>query len=198
MRNGRERLPVHHGLRAEITLNPIGSREQVRLSPERLVDGPALRIGDLPKSFTDRFAAASSIIVTTDGRRLLDMRLPAADRAVATLRACNVNLVRSWGIDAEALRRLKQYPEIVSGTAYSGDYPLYARRRSMQGVAVMRVTVGIDGRASTCSIAVSSGHQILDDQSCSLVRERFRFTPALDESGRLVPATIPFSTEWVL
>ena len=55
-----------------------------------------------------------------------------------------------------------------------------------------------DGRVSGCAIEKSSGSKELDDTTCRLIVERFRFRPSLDPSGRPVPATMIQNHIWVM
>lgn len=58
------------------------------------------------------------------------------------------------------------------------DYPAAALRRGEQGLAVVRVTVGADGRATTAIVAQSSGHALLDSAAVAKVLRDCRFVPA--------------------
>lgn len=57
------------------------------------------------------------------------------------------------------------------------DYPRSSRRRREEGVALLRVAVGADGRASDVLLARSSGHPALDQAAAQAVRS-WIFDPA--------------------
>jgi TonB family protein len=76
-------------------------------------------------------------------------------------------------------------------TLFSGDdYPALAAANNEQGTAQAKLTVDSDGRVSHCAIVRSSGYEILDSATCSILQKRARFTPARDADGRPVQSTI--------
>jgi periplasmic protein TonB len=58
------------------------------------------------------------------------------------------------------------------------DYPSRALSQEREGTTGFRVTVGADGRVTSCTVTSSSGHADLDDATCKNVTRRARFTPA--------------------
>lgn len=90
-------------------------------------------------------------------------------------------------------------PVHVSGTIDDArDYPVpeggRAARRGTE--VIVRVTVGIDGRASDCSIYRASPDAQADAITCRLVVERLRFRPATDARGEPVPAPFYWRQRW--
>jgi protein TonB len=69
-------------------------------------------------------------------------------------------------------------------------------RARAQGTVAVRFTVRADGRVGGCAVIRSSGHAELDDVTCRLIEKRFRYRPALDASGRAVPAVQYKSFDW--
>lgn len=63
------------------------------------------------------------------------------------------------------------------------DYPTAALRGEVQGLVVISVTIGTDGRVRSCLVTQSSGSRLLDDTTCRLYTQRARFTPARDADG---------------
>jgi protein TonB len=58
-------------------------------------------------------------------------------------------------------------------------YPAIAMRKGWQGVVLLRVRVGADGRPVSVEVARSSGHAVLDAAARRQVLARWRFQPAL-------------------
>ena len=87
----------------------------------------------------------------------------------------------------------------VSG-AISGerDYPRAARRAGIEGTVSVRFIVDTDGRATGCGVTRSSGHAALDETTCRLIEQRFRYRPARDGQGRLVPESVSRTFDWLL
>jgi TonB family protein len=64
------------------------------------------------------------------------------------------------------------------------DYPMKAFEREWQGVATFALVVGPDGKPADCKIVVSTGHDVLDRQTCWVAMKRPRFTPAYGPDGK--------------
>jgi protein TonB len=82
--------------------------------------------------------------------------------------------------------------------ATTNDYPTRALREERAGTTGFRVSVGPDGRVTSCSVTSSSGSPDLDEATCSNVTRRARFTPAIDGDGN--PTTDSYSNRirWVI
>ena len=52
------------------------------------------------------------------------------------------------------------------------------------------------GRATHCAITHSSGSEELDDTTCRLIEQRFRFEPSRDRSGQPVVSRMVQDHEW--
>ncbi|MXO87327.1 hypothetical protein [Alteraurantiacibacter aestuarii] len=82
-------------------------------------------------------------------------------------------------------------PSVRSGTIDSArDFPIPEGGRSVrEGTSVTVVfTVGVDGRASACSVSSPGPDPQTNALVCPLVVERIRFNPATDALGNAVPA----------
>jgi periplasmic protein TonB len=66
-----------------------------------------------------------------------------------------------------------------SSWATTNDYPSRALSQEREGTTGFRVSIGADGRVTSCTVTSSSGHQDLDDATCKNVTRRARFKPAL-------------------
>lgn len=93
---------------------------------------------------------------------------------------------------ASLARKIAQQASVISrGTP---DYPKSARRKGLEGRAVVVVTVETSGKVSSCQITQSSGHSSLDQSALSAAR-RYRFRPAKNGLGQAVSVkkAIPFN-----
>ena len=82
-------------------------------------------------------------------------------------------------------------PTVQSGSIDSArDFPIpEGGRRVREGSSVTVVfTVGVDGRASNCSVSRGGPDTATNALVCPLVVERIRFNPARDANGNPVPA----------
>jgi protein TonB len=57
------------------------------------------------------------------------------------------------------------------------DYPPVSRLRRETGTVVVRVLIGVDGRAQEGHIEKSSGYTRLDDAALTTARDRWRYRP---------------------
>lgn len=90
-------------------------------------------------------------------------------------------------------------PVHISGTINNArDYPVPpGGRKARRGTEVIvRIIVGVDGRASQCSIYRSSPDAEADRITCQLVVERLGFRPAQDSYGNPVPAPFYWRQRW--
>lgn len=82
--------------------------------------------------------------------------------------------------------------------ATTSDYPSRALREERQGVTSFRVTVGVDGKVTSCQVTGSSGSPDLDEATCSNVTRRARFTPATDGDGNPTTGSYSNRIRWVI
>jgi TonB family protein len=61
------------------------------------------------------------------------------------------------------------------------DYPRRALEAGEEGRVVFLVDLDDSGRAETCEILRSSGSQLLDDTTCSLLKRRAQFPDRLED-----------------
>lgn len=82
--------------------------------------------------------------------------------------------------------------------ATTNDYPTRALREEREGTTGFRVTVGPDGRVTSCSVTSSSGSSDLDEATCSNVTRRARFNPATDGEGNPTTGSYSSRVRWVI
>ena len=84
------------------------------------------------------------------------------------------------------------------GWVLDNDYPASSLWEHQEGAVGFRLDVGPDGRTVGCAVTASSGHSMLDERTCSLLRRRARFYPALDAQGQPVAAEFNGRFAWKL
>ncbi|WP_213980223.1 energy transducer TonB, partial [Sphingomonas sp. dw_22] len=88
--------------------------------------------------------------------------------------------------------------EWVGGRIRDSDYPRPALRAGASGTVYLRFTVGVKGRVTDCTVTRSSGNADLDETTCRLIRQRFRYKPSRDANGRPYPDVVTGEHEWTL
>ena len=76
------------------------------------------------------------------------------------------------------------------------DYPAEALRTNQQGTVGVEFTVTPAGRVSDCKVVQSSGSQVLDRTTCTLVTRRARYRAALDAAGGAVEQSKRLRFRW--
>lgn len=80
----------------------------------------------------------------------------------------------------------------------TNDYRSSWINREMIGTAGFTLQVGTNGRAESCLITKSSGHEALDKATCNLISKRARFTPARNSNNDKVSGSYSSSVRWQL
>ncbi len=88
-------------------------------------------------------------------------------------------------------------PRWVKGRLKFSDLPEDLREGEGRTVGV-RYHVEIDGRVSGCVVTVSSGSSQLDDLTCRLIEQRFRFQPSRRQDGSPVRSTVVENHSWII
>jgi protein TonB len=89
-------------------------------------------------------------------------------------------------------------PRWIRGRIKDSDYPRAAKEAMIQGTVSVRYTVAETGRVTDCMVTRSSGNAELDETTCRLVKERFRYRPSKDEQGNPVESIIVENHSWVI
>lgn len=78
------------------------------------------------------------------------------------------------------------------------DYPSRALRYEAQGTVIFLLTIDAAGVPSSCKVVETSKSEDLDTQTCSLLVQRARFSPATDANGKAVGGTYRSSVHWTI
>lgn len=87
-------------------------------------------------------------------------------------------------------------PRWLKGRIKDSDFPRDAAETGMGGTVSVRYLVGVDGRVTDCEVTRSSHFRELDQLTCRLIEERFRYAPSRDARGRPVAAMIVEDHSW--
>lgn len=125
--------------------------------------------------------------VGAPGRPAFRLETGAMGAPLAALANCTDDLLRGWGVDAEAHKTLSRRAIPVGDPRKwlsSNDYPEVMRLRGEQGIVHFRLIVDETGTAKSCHIQQSTRPREFDDAVCKGIMKRARFDPALDASGK--------------
>jgi TonB family protein len=184
-----------------VSVDPGGDLEgDMFFSPAGL-QGPVLALKVPEPAFPERLANATSLTLHEGKRPARTFTLRDIKKAVAALRECETDGMRRWGIDPAAWFALRSPPQPVATPASvvrDDDYPLEAVRNGFTGKVIVRLTVDASGRAVKCAPVGTSGHVILDQQTCAIFLRRLKFQPAVNVAGQAVPAPYVTALTWLL
>lgn len=173
-------------------------------------------------SFEADFAAGSGLRIYLGGTLVDNLSLSGTGAAVARVRQCVAHL---RGVKQAAERERQRWAHIADdpfkpatpgapapqsaataaqpvkflfGTITDYDYPVEAQRKGMAGTVAITLTVEPDARISKCSITTSSGHDLLDEETCKIAARRFRFAAAKDAAGKPIQGSFSRTITWKL
>lgn len=89
-------------------------------------------------------------------------------------------------------------PRRLGGRIKDSDYPLDASERGVSGTVGVRFVVAVDGRVPACQVTRSSGSRLLDDTTCRLIVQRYRYKPAHDADGEPFQSVIVQNETWMI
>ena len=82
------------------------------------------------------------------------------------------------------------------GWVSSYDRPASALNEQRSGVVKFSLKIDKTGAVTDCAVTASSGFADLDDQTCSTLRRRARFTPATDENANPTKGVWSSTVRW--
>ncbi|GAM00982.1 TonB family protein [Sphingomonas parapaucimobilis] len=93
---------------------------------------------------------------------------------------------------------LAQPPKLLNPTTLfqPNDYPTRAAQKEESGIVSTLLSVDDHGRVTNCVVTESSGSVALDTGTCTLLRRKARFKPALDATGSPVGDTHREMAAW--
>ena len=138
-----------------------------------------------------REAAVKWLTISFSQRKELVLETGPMNETMAKLRECSWDTVKHWGLDVEQQRTLSRVAFPTDSPANwisADDYPTRMLRGGYQGIVHFRLMVDAAGKATSCTIQLSTRPKEFDDAVCRNFMRRARFTPALDAQGKPVPS----------
>ena len=87
-------------------------------------------------------------------------------------------------------------PRQTRGRLRNSDYPQVAGEAGVSGRVSVRYLVEENGAVTECEITRSSGNAELDQTTCRLIKERFKFRPSRDGRGNPVASYVVENHSW--
>lgn len=87
-------------------------------------------------------------------------------------------------------------PVRIAGALTNADYRRTRPPEGAAGTVVVSYRIRTDGRVDRCTVLRSSGYAVLDEATCRLIEQRFRFEPARDAAGRPIDWEVRTDYTW--
>lgn len=116
-----------------------------------------------------------------------------------TLRKCAADLATTWHPwDKEkGGTGLKEGPSANLAQLFSADdYPGVAAVKGQQGRVALVVLVDEAGKVADCTVIETSGVASLDAQSCSVIKQRAKYKPAVATDGKATRSAVIQTISW--
>jgi len=123
------------------------------------------------------------------------------DKPFDAMRTCTDNLVESWGLDPDKMRKLSRWslPKSRPETwLKSADYPAGFLHVGAQALIALRLLIDSSGMPTDCLIQRSYSDAVFDRITCEKIMARARFEPALDENGQPTPSYYVNTVNWII
>lgn len=89
-------------------------------------------------------------------------------------------------------------PRQIHGRLSYADLPRDLREAGVAGTVFVQYAVEPDGRVGECVVMESSGNAELDETTCRLIQQRFRFDPSRDGQGRPIESQVTKRNYWIV
>lgn len=190
-RTGPYRNAVHFNVKlgdlatTALVFTPKRSKTQIywinltREDFDRLTRGTALRID----------GGSLDLTLATTG-------FAAAARAMDT---CNTDLRSHWNADERGAARIATRAIAQRSPARyvsADDFPAQANFEGRDGSTGVSLLIDETGAIRDCIVESTSGVATLDAQTCIVIRERAKFTPAKDAAGNPIRSRITYRFRW--
>jgi hypothetical protein len=145
-------------------------------------------------------ATAQTVTLRTSGAPDFTFALEDMQPLLAGLKQCTGDLKRYWNMDGETTGAITTPAKgDIRSIFSSDDYPSEAADRSHEGRSRFLVLIAPTGDVAGCDGLVPSGDPALDGMGCQIIRQRAKFSPARDKSGKPVRSAVTTpAISWML
>jgi TonB family protein len=144
----------------------------------------------IPAAEMVKARAASVVTLHIKGGPDVSLSLANMSALLSGLQECTADLKRYWNMNAPEGTIAKRAKGSLRGIFTDSDYPAEALGRSQEGRAQFLLLIDKTGKVAACHVYKASGVPALDAMGCQAIRERAKFTPALDVHGIPIRDTV--------
>lgn len=156
----------------------------------------SLRI-NLPEEEAGLLARASTLRIFSAGEFGDTFALSNMGNLMKAMKTCVDDLRKHWNIGPEHEAKLRTR---ATGELWryfkEDDYPEKARQSSQGGTVEFALLIDELGRIADCTVIQTSSIAVLDAQSCLVLEERARLTPAMGADGKPTKDAVTNRVTW--
>ena len=131
----------------------------------------------------------NGLTITIKGQDPMVFQTGPMGQVLTVLEDCTDGLAEFWGFDGateKSLTRRAEPENDIGNWIQPRDYPKLQLRDGQVAVVDFRLNIDANGAVSDCVTSNAVGDQKFSDTVCAVVKERAKFTPALDKDGQPV------------
>jgi hypothetical protein len=135
--------------------------------------------------------SATEVALRADNGIGYDFALAEMPALLDALSKCTADLQRYWNFGQRTTTSLANDPKADIRSIFRGDdYPTEALMRMQGGKGQYQLLVDEKGAVAGCELLVQSEVPIIDVMGCQVMKERARFSPAMDSNGKAVRSVV--------
>lgn len=134
--------------------------------------------------------SASAVMLHADGGDDFSIRLAVMPALLDGLKKCTADLQQYWNMYGQKNGKMATPSKgDIRRIFDSDDYPSDALSQDQEGTAQYMLLIDEKGSVAACHVMKPSGVPVLDARGCQVIRQRAKFTPALDANGKPMRST---------
>jgi len=134
--------------------------------------------------------SAPAVTVHADGGEDFSFRLAVMPALLDGLKKCTADLQQYWNMYGQRNGKMATPSKGDLRRIFNADdYPSDALRQGQEGLAQYMLLIDEKGSVAACHVMKPSGVPVLDAMGCQVIRQRAKFTPAVDATGRPMRST---------
>lgn len=163
------------------------------------VKGMILTAVDLPRSSLAPLIAGGKVSIRFGPGLNHEFAPTGMLAAMQALEKCERDLLKGWGMSEAAQDAIVEMPKGEYERLFKDDdYPDKLVEKGVQGSVGALLTIDANGAVTACRAIESSRTVELDELTCTIFRKRAKYVPAIDKSGKAVPAMTYFRVNWMI
>jgi hypothetical protein len=144
---------------------------------------------------------ASRVTLDLDGQPQMSFQLAQMKELSKAVDVCLQDLQEVWNVGVTRAARLRQDAKThrsLKSLFSSDDYPDIALLEEQGGQLSFVLLIDEKGSVADCTVDQTSGYASLDAQSCSIIKTRAKFSPAIDADGKPAKTSATGRVRWLI